>query len=80
MLTLPQLEVTRLFSSEQGIFAAAHYSGWNHEYKFLLRADGSIHGRTSSGFWQLLSPEGADIIRAKIQNILADQSAPIFAE
>ncbi len=79
MCTLQGLEVTRLFSTEQGIFAAAHYSDWSHEYKFLLRHDGNVHGRTSSGFWQLLSLEAAAVIRAKIQNILADQSAPIFA-
>ncbi len=67
MVSLQNLEFTRMLPSKDGIFAFAKYSDWHYEYKFLIQQDGCIKGKTTQGLWQELSQESSGLIREKIR-------------
>jgi hypothetical protein len=70
MLTLQKLQIIRLESNINGIFAYAKYPNWYYEYNFLIENNGKVKGKTSLGSWEELSLEASSFIQEKVHSRL----------
>ena len=78
MYAIKDLKITQILRSQEGIFAFARYPEWHYQYRFFVSPDGTIKGKTSSGFWQELSEEATSSIKSKLQSIFIERSLPIL--
>ncbi len=77
MHNLQNLEFIQVVPERDGLSAYASYPGWYYRYAFFVHNNGTVKGKTSSGYWQDLSGETASIIRAKIHTLLkGDNKVP----
>ena len=70
MQTFDNLIIRRVFPGSDGRFVAASYDGWAYEYRFFIREDGGIKGKTAAETWVDLSGQTAGIIRNKVNRYL----------
>lgn len=67
MFNLQDLEVTSVVPTERGLFVQAKHGEPEQKYSFYISDRGRIEGKTTSGNWLELSPDGCLWLESKVQ-------------
>ena len=73
------LEFTRVMPRAAGILVFAKYPTWWSEFTFFLRRDGVVTGKTGAGVWLELAKESAELIKARVKQILKSEPSRVYA-
>ncbi|MBN2482609.1 MAG: hypothetical protein JXD21_00230 [Candidatus Omnitrophica bacterium] len=74
-----ELKIIRVERGHNNVYIWARHPGWNSEYSFCILDSHTVKGQTSSGLWNDLSPDIADIIRGKLTSFIISRTDTLSA-
>ncbi len=74
-----KLKIIRIEQGHDNIYIWTKHPGWNCEYSFCLLKSEQVKGQTSSGNWNNLSSDSADIIRGKLSSFIISHNGILSA-